>query len=167
MIFREKRDLLLIISLLTSFVALILFFVISFFSKPEIVFVDNVKLFNGFNMTKEMKKIGEQQFNTQKSKIDSLYSKIQSSNEQQQKILMKEYVESKQNFEQNSQQFAFEESQKIWKRLDSYINDFSSEKKYKLIIGSEKKGDVLYGDEKLDITNELINFVNSKYEGAK
>lgn len=167
MIFQEKKDLLLIISLLTSFVALILFFAINIFSKPEIVFVDNVKLFNGFNMTKEMKKIGEQQFNAQKLKIDSLYSKIQTSNEQHQKILMKEYVEVKQNFEQNNQQFAFEESQKIWKRLDSYINDFSSEKKYKLIIGSEKKGDVLYGDEKLDITNELINFVNSKYEGAK
>lgn len=103
----------------------------------------------------------------QKSKIDSLYSKIQNSNSEEQKILMKEYVVLKQNFEQYNQQFAFEESQKIWKRLDSYISDFSSEKKYKLIIGSEKKGDVLYGDEKLDITNELINFVNSKYEGSK
>ena len=126
-----------------------------------------MKLFDGFNMSKEMKKVGERQFNAQKLKIDSLYFKIQNSNADQQKVLMKEYVVLKQNFEQNNQQFAFEESQKIWKRLNSYINDFSSEKKYKLIIGSEKKGDVLYGDEKLDITNEIINFVNSKYEGAK
>ena len=164
---KDKKHILLIFNTIISSIAFLVIILHLFFSKNEIVYVDNMKLFDGFNMSKEMKKVGERQFNAQKLKIDSLYFKIQNSNADQQKVLMKEYVVLKQNFEQNNQQFAFEESQKIWKRLNSYINDFSSEKKYKLIIGSEKKGDVLYGDEKLDITNEIINFVNSKYEGAK
>lgn len=114
-----------------------------------------------------MKKLGEAQFNLQKSKIDSLYSKIQKSSSSDKEILMKEYIGLKENLQQFNQQFAYEETQKIWKRLYSYIDEFSSQKKYKLIIGSEKKEDVLYSDEELNITKELINFVNSKYEGAK
>ena len=80
---------------------------------------------------------------------------------------MKEYVGLKENLEQFNQQFAYEETQKIWKRLHSYVEEFSATKNYKLIIGSEKKQDVLYADPNVNITNELINYVNSKYEGAK
>lgn len=165
--FLSKKDSLLYISLLVSVLTFFLVVFQSCFSKPDVVYVDNVQLFEGFNMTKEMKKIGENQFNLQKSKIDSLYSKIQNSPSADKQILMKEYIGLKENLQQFNQQFAYEETQKIWKRLNSYINEFSSQKKYKLIIGSEKKEDVLYSDEELNITKELINFVNSKYEGAK
>lgn len=166
-VFLSKKDLLLFISLLVSILTIFLFIFKSCFSKPDVVYVDNVQLFEGFNMTKEMKKLGEAQFNLQKSKIDSLYSKIQKSSSSDKEILMKEYIGLKENLQQFNQQFAYEETQKIWKRLYSYIDEFSSQKKYKLIIGSEKKEDVLYSDEELNITKELINFVNSKYEGAK
>ena len=165
--FPIKKELSLYISILASILALLLFTCNTFFTTPDVVYVDNVKLFDGFNMTKEMKKIGEAQFNAQKAKIDSLYSKIQKSSPAEQQILMKEYVGLKENVERFNQQFAYEETQKIWSRLNSYIDEFSAEKKYKLIIGSEKKQDILYADEKLNITNELVNFVNSKYEGAK
>ncbi len=146
---------------------LLLFIFNTFFTTPDVVYVDNVKLFDGFYMTKEMKKIGESQFNTQKAKIDSLYITIQKSNPTQQQVLMKEYIALKENLEQFNQQFAYEETQKIWKRLHSYVEEYSAENSYKLIIGSEKKQDVLYADPNVDITNELINYVNSKYEGAK
>ena len=44
---------------------------------PKIVYVDNVKLFNDFSMTKELKNSGEKEFNLKKLKVDSLYSKLQ------------------------------------------------------------------------------------------
>ncbi len=164
---KDKKTILLIVSGFTSIIVVSYMVWLTFLSAPEVVYVDNVKLFDGFYMTKEMKKIGESQFNFQKSKIDSLYTKIQKSNPAEQQVLMKEYVALKGNLEQFNRQFAYEETQKIWERLNSYINEFSAEKKYKLIIGSEKKGDVLYADEEVNITNELVNYVNSKYEGAK
>ncbi len=162
-----KKDLLLYTSLFVSGLALLFFISTTFFTTPDVVYVDNIQLFDGFNMTKEMKRIGENQFNTQKEKIDSLYATIQKSNPAQQQVLMKEYVALKENLEQFNQQFAYEETQKIWKRLHSYIDEFSGENNYKLIIGSEKKQDILYANPNINITNELINYVNSKYEGAK
>lgn len=157
----------LITSIVISVSALLFILFQTFFATADIVYVDNIKLFDGFNMTKEMKKIGETQFNSQKAQIDSLYIKIQKSAPAEQQTLMKEYITRKESLTQFNQEFAFEESRKIWKRLEGYIGEFSKEKNYSLIVGSEKKQDVLYASDEVDITNELINYVNSKYEGAK
>lgn len=118
-------------------------------------------------MTKELKKEGEKQFTTQKKKIDSLYFKIQNSAAKEQPLLMKEYVGLKENLEQFNQQFAMEQSSKIWKRLQTYIEAFSKENNYKLLIGSDQKQMVLYADANSDVTNKLINYANSKYEGLQ
>lgn len=126
-----------------------------------------MKLFDGFNMTKEMKKIGEKQFLSQKSQLDSLLLKVQKSNPTDQQLLMKQYVFEKENLTKVTQEYAYTESQKIWKRLESYIQDFSEENNYSLILGSENKQNVLYSSEDVDVTNELITYVNSKYEGSK
>ena len=72
-----KKDVLLYISLFVSGLVLLLFIFNTIFVTPDVVYVDNIQLFDGFNMTKEMKRIGENQFNTQKAKIDSLYVTIQ------------------------------------------------------------------------------------------
>lgn len=138
-----------------------------FFSAPQIVYVDSSMLFDSFNMTKELKKEGEKQFTTQKKKIDSLYFKIQNSAAKEQPLLMKEYVGLKENLEQFNQQFAMEQSSKIWKRLQTYIEAFSKENNYKLLIGSDQKQMVLYADANSDVTNKLINYANSKYEGLQ
>lgn len=163
----NKKAFLLVISPLVGLLSVVFLAYHVFFAVPEVVYVDNLQLFDGFQMTKEMKKAGELQFTAQKLQIDSLYKKIQLSKPEEQQILMKEYVNMKEYLDNTTQQYAFEESQKIWKRLESYINDFTKEKNYKLIVGSSQKQDVLYADPKLNITNELIDYVNLKYEGVK
>lgn len=167
LMFKNKKDILLVVSLLFSITSILVALNSMFPSSQKIVYVDNMKLFDSFNMTKEMKKIGEQQFNKQKLEMDSLYLKIQKSSPENKENLTRQYIGLKQNLEQFNQNFAFEESQKIWQRLHSYIESFSSEKNYKLIIGSDKKQDVLFAHKEVDITNELISYVNSKYEGIK
>ncbi|UUC46485.1 OmpH family outer membrane protein [Flavobacterium cerinum] len=144
---------------------------ISFFilnnSDRKIVYVDNVRLFDGFNMTKELKKRGEQEFNTRKKVLDSLYVTLQQEgiSEVQKEAITRELIAKKQEFEAFNQQFAAEESAKIWSRINGYTTDFSKEKDYDLIVGSENKRNVLYAKETVDVTNELISFINKKYEG--
>lgn len=164
---KDKKTILLVFSAITSFLAILLIVLHLIFSTKQVVYVDNLKLFDGFNMTKEMKKIGEKQFLSQKSQLDSLLLKIQKGNPAEQQALMKEYVLRKENLTKATQEYAYAESQKIWKRLESYIQDFSKEKNYSLIVGSDKRQDVLYVSEDVDITSDLINYVNSKYEGGK
>ena len=148
---------------------IVIFIFLTFNSQPKVVYVDNVKIFNDFNMTKELKLSGEKEFNSRKTYLDSLSSKLQSSEipPQEKKILMQEFIQKKEELEQFNQIFASEQSSKIWARIKSYTTEFSKENKYKLIIGSENKSNVLFADEDIDVTDDLLTYINKKYEGLK
>ena len=150
--------------------SLLIFFASRFInSDPRIVYVDNTRLFDNFNMTKELKKSGQKEFDLKKAEVDSLYAKLQfpeiSSSEK--KLVMQQFVQQKEELEQFNQYFAAEESSKIWARIKSYSTEFSKENNYHLIIGSENKTNVLYADENIDVTNHLLAYINKKYEGLK
>ncbi|MDR6763827.1 outer membrane protein [Flavobacterium sp. 2755] len=138
-------------------------------SKSKIVYVNNVKVFEGFNMTKELKKVGEKEFNNRKLHLDSLYSKLQSPeiSSLDKKNLMQIFIQEKEELNQFNDYFGAEQSAKIWTRIRSYSSEFSKENNYQIIIGSDDKGNVLFADESIDITNDLLTYINKKYEGLK
>jgi len=157
-----------IIILLVSIVSILILF--RFFSmSKKIVYVDNNKLFENFNMTKELKKSGEREFQFKKAVTDSLYTKLQhpdlSSSDK--KIVMQEFLFQKEELERFNQYFAVEQSSKIWARIKSYSSEFAKENKYQLVIGSDNKANVLFADEEIDVTNNLLIYINKKYEGLK
>lgn len=164
-----KLNLLFIVNLFLIFLVVGLFLFKDSKTNSKIVYVDNNKLFEGFNMTKEMKRVGEKEFNSQKTVLDSLYSKLQSPilSEMEKKVVMQQFIQEKEVLEQFNQNFATEQSSKIWTRINSYTADFSKEKKYQLIISSENKRAILYADETVDVTNELLTYLNKKYEGIQ
>lgn len=141
-----------------------MFFLLFYFfrSDKEVVYVDNVKLFDGFTMTKEMRKTGEKEFNSRKSVLDKLYADLQSGSvsESEKKQLMQQFIQGKEELEQFNQVFGSEQSSKIWARIKSYTAEFSKDKNYKLVIGSDNKQAVLFADEKIDVTNELLTYIN-------
>lgn len=151
-------------------ITLSLFIIFTYLNtSPKIVYVDNIKLFDNFNMTKELKKSGEKEFNLKKATVDSLYATLQSPeiSSSEKKLVMQQFVRQKEELEQFNQYFAAEQSSKIWTRIKSYSSEFSKENKYKLIIGSENKSTVLFADENIDVTNDLLTYINKKYEGLK
>ncbi|MDX6191321.1 OmpH family outer membrane protein [Flavobacterium sp. Fl-318] len=151
-------------------VSLLIVLLLSFYfikSNKEIVYVDSVKLFDGFVMTKEMKKVGEKEFNSRKAVLDNLYATLQNpeTSEAVKAQLMQEFVRGKEEFHQFEQAFISEESSKIWKRIKSYSSEFSKDKDYKLIIGSNSQSNVLFADDEIDVTDDLLIYLNKKYEG--
>lgn len=139
-----------------------------FFNNEKIVYVDKEKLFDNFQMTKDLKTIGDKEFNSRKLSIDSLYTKLQSElGSQEKESLMKLLISKKEDFDYFNQTYASTEAKKIWSRIDSYIKTYSEEKNYTLIIGSDSKRDVLYAKDCVDITQELTEYINKKYEGFK
>jgi outer membrane protein len=119
-------------------------------------------------MTKDLKKIGEVEFNSKKKEIDSLYLRVQGNlSESEKESLMKLLISKREEFDYFNQTYASSEAMKIWNRIDSYVLKFSEEKEYKIIIGANSKRDVLYVDKKIDITQELTEYINKKYEGFK
>lgn len=150
-------------------ISVLSFFLLFYFfkSNKEIAYVDNQKIFDGFVMTKEMKRAGEKEFNSRKLVLDKLYSNLQSAtiSASQKKELMQQFIQGKEELEEFNQTFAAEQTTQIWSRITSYTAEFSKEKKYELIIGSDNKQAVLFADEEIDVTNELLTYLNKKYEG--
>lgn len=166
---KNKLNFLVVINIVLIGIVIIFFVFNVLASSKKIVYADNSKLFDSFNMTKEMKRIGEKEFNIRKLSLDSLYSELQSKtiSEGDKKIVMQNFIKGKEELEQFNQNFASEEYLKIWARINGYVNEFSKEKKYQLVIGSENKRSVLFADENIDVTNELLIYINKKYEGYK
>lgn len=166
---KNKSSLLLIITFLLIFSLIFYVILKEFTSKTKIVYVNNSELFDGFIMTKELKSSGEKEFIRRKTALDNLYTQIQSKSigASQKEILMKQFIQGKEELEQFNQIFATNESSKIWSRIHSYTEDFSKENGYQLIIGSENKTTVLYADEKMTVTKELLMYINKRYEGLK
>lgn len=166
-VLKNKLNLLFVINCLLISMLVMLFVSSLLKSNKEIVYVDTVKLFDGFMMTKEMKRAGEKEYNSRKLIVDNIYSNLQSPTitASEKKELMQQFIQGKEELEQFNQTFASEQTIKILSRIKSYTAEFSKDKNYQLVVGSDNKQTILFADEKIDITNELLTYLNKKYEG--
>ena len=138
------------------------------FKQEQFVYVDKQKLFDNFQMTKDLKIIGDKNFKAKKAILDSLYLKLQEELPYVEKEnTMKLFVTKRDELDQFNQTFAINETQKIWNRINSYIDSYSEEKKYILVLGSDSNDEILYANKKIDRTSELTEYINKKYEGFK
>jgi outer membrane protein len=134
----------------------------------KIVVIDVIKTFNEFEMKKELEARVELKLNEFTARIDSLKS-LASMAEQRGDTLRRSAVEQElYNVQQQAQQ-ALEVSnqainEQVWKRLNPMIDEFGKEKGYRIIIGANGMGSVLYRDDAPDVTALLVSFINQKYE---
>lgn len=148
-------------------IILFLFFEINN-DKKEIVSVDKLKVFEGFQMTKESKVLGEKEFSEKKKVLDSLYVKLQSDiSHEEKEMLMKIFIEKRDELDSFNQNFGFQETEKIWSRLIQYSEEFSKKEGYELIILSEKGNNILNVNSERDVTNSFLEFANNRYSGFK
>lgn len=55
-------------------------------------------------------------------------------------------------------------NEKVWKRLNPLIDDFGKKNNIRIMIGANGMGTVLYNDNSVSMTNELIEFINKNYK---
>lgn len=165
----KNKVIILVVANIALFICVV---IISFFpnlliTDKKIVYVNSIQVFDGFAMTKEMKRVGEKEFNSKKLILDNLFSNLQSPkiSASQKKELMQQFIQGKEELEQFNQTFVAEQTTQIWSRIKSYTAEFSKDKNYQLVLGSDNKQIVLFADEKIDVTNELLTYLNKKYEG--
>ncbi len=139
--------------------------------KREIVYIDNIRLFNGFNMTKDLNKINGDKIKKQKKKLDSLYIiyDIFRDNDQTDKLeaLGTQLRNEDQVLNAMNKRFSNEISQTVWNRLNTYVDEYSTANDYKIVLGTQGNGNVMYAQKEKDITDEVLNYSNSRYEGEQ
>jgi len=155
--------------LLLCFFACAVFYFVDQKDKNEYVYVDNIKLFNGFNMSKDLSDIHTKKIKRQTKKLDSLYQlfqiDIKSKDEHKIKLSQQKVQKEDEVLSEMKQHFSKVVSQQIWDRLNGYINEFGKRQEYKIVLGTQGGGNIMYANESVDVTDAILKYANAKYEG--
>jgi len=132
-----------------------------FFQKREKnAFLYNQKVFAGFKGTELLTAKLERQKATDKQLLDSLSKLVSQGREDIRAIYSSKYTELATAEQQLSDRYTAD----IWKQINDGVAAFGKERKYSYIFGASGDGSLMYADEAEDITEELIVFLNNRYE---
>ncbi len=151
-----------------------------YFYQPKTGYILIQEVYNGFDFKKEM----ERKFLTIKTvrqkKLDSLEVELKllgnrlskmSEKERSDKDLddfgqlREEFLKRKKMNEEDNAQLSHQYDTEILTQLNQYIKDFGNEKNYTYIFGNDGNGSLMFGKEQNNISKEVIEFVNKKYNG--
>ncbi len=145
------------------------------FDKPKMAYVDLGTVFNEFAMQQELSGQLEQLNNTRQVQLDSLEVNLQRMaslpefNPEAPNTrflqLRQDYLQRKEQYEQDSQRLVQEYDKQIWTQLNQYLNDFGQKANYSFVFGANGQGSVMFADAELNLTKEVISYINERYEG--
>jgi outer membrane protein len=146
----------------------------------QAAFVNTADVFARFEMTKEYKQSFENISNVRKHLLDSMELNLKlmagklnagarkGTNEIKQfEYLRQEYLQKKQQLDEDNQALSEKYDQEIWTRLNQYAKDFGHDRGYTFLYGANGDGTIMFADEKLDVTEAFTTYINQQYQGAK
>jgi outer membrane protein len=176
-----KSKTLLLTVLLSCLLSLISVCVYHAFYGRKIAYIELKKVFDGFHMKAELE-TKYKEVEKQKNKIlDSLSFKL--------KIMSKHFneIEDKTKIDKNElEQFGYRKEEfmglqkqyqeenavlsrkydgQILERLTQYVIEFGKLHHYDIIFGAEGNGTLMYAREGINVSEDVIKFVNNKYKG--
>lgn len=142
-------------------------------------YIKTDKVYNEFQLKKELERKFEATTSARQSKMDSLKKQVKGMRQELEKKegkpneemmrsyrrLQQVYQSRKERGRTRDEKQADQYNERIWNQLNSYIEDFGEERGYDIIYGSDGSGNLMYADERLDITEEVTEYVNRKYSG--
>ena len=161
-------------------VGVILFIVVLLSScgdSVKVAYANNNELFESFELTIELtkklegKKIASQlTLDSLKFELIELKKKIEvgeTPNEglmKNHQLLYNELLTKEKVFASSNEQLAEQYDEQIMKQLNEYIKNYAKEEHINVLLGSGD-GNLLYAEEEMDVTKDLIKYSNLKYSG--
>lgn len=133
--------------------------------KPaDVAYIDIGRLVSGYQMKKDLDKQANGDLQRIKSVSDSLKMIKKAAAGVPTPSLDSQLQYVQYAFQQYYEQSNRSISEKIWERLNPLLEQYGKERKIRLLVGANGAGTVLYGDKGIDKTDDLIKYLNSKYE---
>lgn len=176
----SKKIILLFIAFFT--VGLGLLYYLHFSSVQHIGFVRSNEMVYGYEGMKEAHALQEQKAKEFQSNVDTLQMDLQrainhynmeyaSLNKEERSEKEKLIVIQQENFKQYSQnaQKVIEKSNKdltegVLNQINAFVENYAKEHGYTLIFGTTSSGNILYGKDNMDITEEILKALNANYK---
>lgn len=160
------------------FVGLLSVVIIQWLSTPKTAYIIIQEVYNGFEMKKEMEKKYLDVKNARDKILDSLSFELkmiadQIKQEQEKnketislfELKREEYFQRKQKFDEDNAALTQKYDSEILTQLNQYVKDYGEENKYTYIYGNDANGSLMYANEKNNVTKEVVEYINNKYEG--
>lgn len=155
-----------------------------FFTKPQkVVYVDTVKLMDNYKGMIDARAAFQKKTATWKANIDTLTSEVQKSimdyekgvakMTKKEKDLSQQLIRTKQEqlqgyqkaMQDKYQQEDNQMTQQVVTKVDVVIKQYGQDKNYRLILGANGSGNIVYAEEGVDITDEVLEVLNNNYLG--
>lgn len=120
-------------------------------------FVLNERVFTHYKGTQLLEKKLAQLKLTHQRQLDSLQSVAFQPTARQQELI--------ERFAQEQQALSEQYTADIWQQINQTAAEFGKEKGYGFIFGATGDGNLMYAKESENITDELIVYLNEKYDG--
>lgn len=147
--------------------------------KNKIAFVKSSVMLDEYDGMKEAKKVYklkvdkwaqqidslEQIYNSEKEKLQYLTNIQRNAEERRLASLYNKFMQIKSSIETKAKQEDEEMTNSVLKQVNSYIEKYSEENGYDIVIGTTATGNLLYGTDEIDITEDLIRGLNVNYKG--
>ena len=174
------------INLITSLVSItgLIVLTIYVFSLPQkFVYVNTSKLINEYKGMQAAKLAYQKKASLWKANVDTLTSEVQqkilkyekesaslSVKERQltQELIharQKQLMEYQKALNTQAQQENSRMIDEVVQRINTYLKKYGEEKGYKIVMAANEYGNIAYADEGLDITDEVLEGLNSEYRG--
>lgn len=75
------------------------------------------------------------------------------------------YFQQQQQLQEDNDALAQQYTEQIWTQLNQYIKEYGSENDYEYIFGANGDGALMFANDAVNITDDVNNFVNERYQG--
>lgn len=167
--------------ILVALISVILSLTISYFlfkgGEKKTGFVQLGKVYDGFELSKNLNAQFKITATNRKNFLDSLEFQVkniytQASENREDKQLLQNlekaqqyYAYQKEQIETTVSKLESQYNEQIWTQLNEYVKEYGKEKEYSYIFGAEGSGTIMYFTETEDLTEEMIQYINNKYQG--
>jgi outer membrane protein len=139
-------------------------------NQQKIGYVDITKLLEESDAAKDLKKEIERKGNEFQAKYQQIAADMDVQIKQgkmSQAQAQKNGEELQTAYQQEGtqlQQDSEERSNKLIEDIKEFIKEYAKKNSYTFVLGSNESGNVLYGEEKSDLTEKLIEAINKEYK---
>jgi outer membrane protein len=152
-------------------------------TQNDLVFVDSAKLINNYKGMADARKAYQQKAVVWQANVDTLVSEIQNDLKKfekenarmtvKERDLTRQLLQNKQkqlaDYQNATREKAAQEDRQMTKgvvnEINQYIKEYGKRNKLKIILATTDYGNIAYAQEGIDITDEILEGLNKKYEG--
>ncbi len=152
--------------------------VFNFLNKKETAYLELGRVYDEFTMKEEMENQLNGIFEGKKQQLDSLLLLLEA---EQRSLQTKSHPEQteieafqskrdlynmqEEKFYSDMDRLKGNYTEKVWNQINQYISDYGKEKHIDLLLGAAGNGGVMYGDDAINLTDQVIEYINSRYQG--